>query len=122
MTFHGAMESAPPEVADLLGQLAVVDSKEDADDVLRRLVEQAAARALEELRREARSSTPSSSHAELAQRAAALQLGLQALRSVEPGPDYEARLAVAEQQLSDFLHGSPSMAPAEPPSDQREAL
>ncbi len=122
MTFHGALESAPPEVADLLGQLAVVDSKEDADDVLRRLVEQAAARALEELRREARSSTPSSSHAELAKRAAALQLGLQALRSVEPGPDYEARLAAAEQQLSDFLHGSPSMAAAEPRSDQREAL
>ncbi len=34
MTLHGAIESAPPEVADLLGQLAVVDSKEDADDVV----------------------------------------------------------------------------------------
>jgi DNA primase len=107
MTLHGAIESAPPEVADLLGQLAVVDSQEDADDVVRRLVEQAAARALEELRREARSSAPTSSPAELAKRAAAFQLGLQALRSVEPGPDYEARLATAERQLSDLLIWEP---------------
>jgi hypothetical protein len=122
MTLHGAIESAPPEVADLLGQLAVVDSIEDADDVLRRLVEQAAARALAELRREARSSAPTSSHVELARRTALVQLGLQALRSVEQGPDYEARLAAAERQLSELLLGSPSMSPAELPPDQREAL
>jgi DNA primase len=122
MTLHGAIESAPPEVADLLGQLAVVDSIEDADDVLRRLVEQAAARALAELRREARSSAPTSSHVELARRTALVQLGLQALRSVEQGPDYEARLAAAERHLSDLLLGSPSMTPAELPPDQREAL
>jgi hypothetical protein len=107
MTLHGAIESAPPEVADLLGQLAVVDSKEEADDVLRRLVEQAAARALAELRREARSSAPSSSHAELAKRTATVQLQLQALRSVEPGPDYEARLAEAERLLLALLLGKP---------------
>jgi DNA primase len=111
MTLHGAIEAAPPDVADLLGQLAVVDSQEDADDVLRRLVEQAAARALEELRREARSSAPSSSHAELAKRTAMVQLQLQALRSVEPGPDYDARLAEAERLLLALLLGSPSMAP-----------
>ncbi len=122
MTLHGAIESAPPEVADLLGQLAVVDSVEDADDVLRRLVEQAAARALAELRREARSSTPTSSHVELARRTALVQLGLQALRSVEQGPDYEARLAAAERQLSELLLESPNMRPAGPPPDQREAL
>ena len=111
MTLHGAIESAPPAVADLLGQLAVVDSKEEADDVLRRLVEQAAARALAELRREARSSAPSSSHAELAKRTATVQLQLQALRSVELGPDYEARLAEAERVLLALLLGGPSMAP-----------
>jgi DNA primase len=122
MTLHGAIESASPEVADLLSQLAVVDSKEDADDVVRRLVEQAAARALAELRREARSSTPTSSHAELAKRTALFQLGLQALRSVEPGPDYEARLEAAEGQLSDLLLASPNMTPAGPSSDDREAL
>ena len=122
MTLHGAIGSASPEVADLLGQLAVVDSKEDADDVVRRLVEQAAARALAELRREARSSSPTSSHAELAKRTALFQLGLQALRSVEPGRDYEARLETAERQLVDLLLGSPSMTPAGPSSDEREAL
>jgi DNA primase len=122
MTLHGAIESASPQVADLLSQLAVVDSKEDADDVVRRLVEQAAARALAELRREARSSTPTSSHAELAKRTALFQLGLQALRSVEPGPDYEARLEAAERQLSDLLLASPNMTPAGPSSDDREAL
>jgi DNA primase len=111
VTLHGAIESAPPEVADLLGQLAVVDSQEDAGDVLRRLVEQAAARALGELLREARSSAPSVSHAELARRTATLQLKLQALRSVEPGPDYEMRLAEAERLLLVLLLGSPSMAP-----------
>ncbi|MGP8208080.1 MAG: DNA primase [Acidimicrobiales bacterium] len=117
MTLHAAIESAAPEVADLLSQLAVVDSKEDADDVVRRLVEQAAARALAELRREARSSSPTSSHAELAKRTALFQLGLQALRSVEPGPDYETRLETAERQLSDLLFGSPSMTTSGPSSD-----
>ena len=58
MTLHEAIESAAPEVADLLGQLAVEDTQEDPDDVLGQLVDQAAARALAELRREARSSTP----------------------------------------------------------------
>ncbi len=54
MTLHGAIESAAPEVADLLSQLGVEDSQEDPDDVLRRLVEQATVRELAELRREAR--------------------------------------------------------------------
>ena len=65
MTLHEAIESAAPEVADLLGQLAVEDTQEDADDVLGQLIAQAAARALAELRREARSSTPERSHSEL---------------------------------------------------------
>ena len=111
MTLHGAIGSAAPEVADLLSQLAVVDSNLDADDVVRRLVEQGASRALVELRREARSSAPSSSHAELAKRTGTLQHALQALRSVEPGPDYQARLDEAEHLLLALLLGSPNMSP-----------
>ncbi len=65
---------------------------------------------------------PDASHVELARRTALVQLGLQALRSVEPGPDYEARLAAAERQLLALLLGSPSMSRRNPPPDQREAL
>lgn len=111
MTLHGAIDSAAPEVADLLGQLAVEDSQEDADDVLGQLIGQAAARALAELRREARSANPSHSHGELMERTRNLHLALGALRSVEPGPDYVARLAEAERQLLALLLGSPSMSP-----------
>lgn len=111
MTFHAALDAAAPQVADLLGQLAVADSKEDLDDVLRRLVDRAATGALAELRREARSAgqlaggvvPASGSLAELAARASTLQLALQALRSVEPGPGYEGRLAGAERQLLGLL-------------------
>ncbi len=111
MTFHEAIEAAPPEVADLLGQLGVEDSVEDPDDVVRRLVEEAATRALAELRREARSATPSLSHGELSQRSGSLRLALEALRSVEPGPNFEGRLAEAERALLGLLLGSPSMYP-----------
>ena len=111
MTFHEAIESAPPEVADLLGQLGVEDSVEDPDDVVRRLIEEAANRALAELRREARSTAPSRSHGELSQISGTLRLALEALRSVEPGPDYEGRLSEAERALLALLLGSPSMSP-----------
>jgi DNA primase len=111
MTLHDAIESAPPEVADLLGQLAVEDSQEDADDVLGQLIAQAAARALAELRREARSSTPTRSHSELAARSASLRHTLDAMRSVEHGPDYATRLVEAERRLLALVVGSPSMSP-----------
>jgi hypothetical protein len=111
-TLHQAVDNAAPPVADLLGQLAVVDSQEQPDDVLRRLVEQCASRALAELRREAKSSAPSSTHEQLAQRTAALQIGLQALRSVDPGPEYELRLEAAERGLVELLLESPENAPS----------
>jgi DNA primase len=109
MTLPDAIEAAAPPVADLLAQLAVEDTIEDAGDVLRRLAEQAATRALEDLRRDARSTSPSLSHDELAKRSGQLRLALEALRSVEPGADYEKRLAVAEHQLLALLLGSPSV-------------
>jgi DNA primase len=120
MTLHEAIESASPEVADLLGQLAVEDTQEDADDVLGQLIAQAAARALAELRREARSSTPERSHSELAGRSASLRHSLEAMRSVEPGHDYAARLAGAERHLLALLLGSPSM-PVSPAAQKGEA-
>ena len=86
MTLHEAIESAPPEVADLLGQLGVEDSDEDPDDVVGRLVEQAAARALAELRREARSATPALSHGELAQRSGSLRLRARSAALCRTGP------------------------------------
>jgi DNA primase len=110
LTLHEAIESAAPEVADLLSQLAVEDTKEDADDVLGQLIAHAAARALAELRREARSTTPERSHSELAGRSASLRHALEAMRSVEPGPDYVARLAGAERRLLALLLVSPSMS------------
>jgi DNA primase len=112
MTLPDAIEAAAPPVADLLAQLAVEDTVEDAGDVLRRLVEQAAARALEDLRRDARSASPSLGHDVLAKRSGELRLALEALRSVEPGPDYEKRLADAERYLLALLLGSPSVLPS----------
>ena len=111
MTFHEAIEAAPPEVADLLGQLGVEDSLEDPDDVVRRLIEEAANRALAELRREAKSTAPSRSHGELSHLSGSLRLALEALRSVEPGPDYDGRIAEAERALLALLLGGPSMSP-----------
>lgn len=114
-TLHGAIENAGPQVADLLSQLVVVDSQLEPDDVVRRLVEEATARALAELRREARSASPSMSHQELTDRSRALQLGLQSLRSVEMGPGYEISLEEAEERLVELLLGSPSIRRAQQP-------
>jgi len=111
MTLPDAIEGADAPVADLLAQLAVEDTIEDIGDVLRRLAEQAATRALEDLRRDARSAAPSLSHDELAKRSGQLRLALEALRSVEPGFDYEKRLADAERQLLALLLESPSLYP-----------
>ncbi len=112
MTLTDAIEAATPQVADLLAQLAVEDTVEDPEDVLRRLVEQAASRALDELRRDARSATPSVSHDELSKRSGRLRLALEALRSVDAGPDYEKRVDEAERQLLALLLSSPSMSPS----------
>jgi DNA primase len=104
-TLHGAIESAPPEVADLLSQLAVVEPDEDTDDVLRRLLDRAASRALAELTREARAGG-GADVSSIAGRTAQLQLALQQLRSVEPGPGYEGRAGAAEHQLLTLLLNS----------------
>lgn len=112
MTLPDAIEAASPVVADLLAQLAVEDTVEDADDVLRRLVERAASRALDDLRRDAQSTSPSVGHDELAKRSAQLRLALEALRSVERGPDYEKRLAVSERHLLALLLESRSVSPS----------
>lgn len=102
MTLHDAIEGAEPEVADLLGQLAVVDSTEQLSDVLRGLLDRAATRALADIQSQARSS----GEVQLAARAAPLRLALEALRSIEPGPGYESGLAEVEHQLVALLLGS----------------
>lgn len=108
MTLHAAIESAPPEVADLLSRLAALDTGVDPDDVVCRLLDRAAVRALSELQRAARSSdddVDQPARAQLAASAKALQLALQDLRSVEPGPDQGGRLLAAEAQLIALLRG-----------------
>lgn len=143
MTLHAAIESASPEVADLLSRLSVVEPTEDPDDVVRRLLHRAASRALAELTRRARtaasrnpgaSTSPLDSDSsrddrpeggtaapkaaqrggdglsELASMTSSLQLALQALRSVEPGPAYDERVTAAERELLALLLGGPSMA------------
>jgi DNA primase len=103
MTLHDAIENATPDVADLLGQLAVVDSGLQAYDVLRRLLDGAAMRALSEVQRQARTS----GEVQLSTRGAPLRLALEALRSLEPGPGYEGSLADAERELLALLLESP---------------
>jgi DNA primase len=53
-TVHDAIAAAPPEAADLLQRLAVEEASADPDDVVSRLVDRAAHRALVELEAEAR--------------------------------------------------------------------
>lgn len=105
MTLHEAIESGAPPVAALLTQLAVDPGTADADDVLRRLLDRTAVRALSELQRAARAEAASEpgAGADLEARARGLQLALQALRSLEPGPTEAARLAEAEEQLLALL-------------------
>jgi DNA primase len=123
VTLHGALEAADPQVADLLAQLAVIESAEEPDDVLRRLLDRAAATALNDLTRQARSSAVSaatgSELSALSARVSGLQLAVQAMKSVEQGPGYESRLAEAEGRLLALLLGSPSMVPVQ--GGKREA-
>jgi DNA primase len=107
MTLHDAIEGAPAAVADLLGQLAVVDSALQPYDVLRRLLDGAAVRALAEVQRLARTS----GEVQLSSRGAPLRLALEALRSLEPGPGYQGSLADVEHQLLALLLGSPDISP-----------
>jgi hypothetical protein len=107
MTLHDAIEGAPAAVADLLGQLAVVDSALQPYDVLRRLLDGAAVRALAEVQRLARTS----GEVQLSSRGAPLRLALEALRSLEPGPGYQGSLADVEHQLLALLLGSPETSP-----------
>ena len=55
-TLHEAIERADPGAADLLQRLAVEDTDADPDDVVARLADRAAQRALRSLEAEARSS------------------------------------------------------------------
>ena len=107
LTLHDAIEGASPEVADLLAQLAVVDSTLEPHDVLRRLIDGAAVRALAEVQRQARSS----GEVQLSARGAPLRLALEAMRSVDSGPVYQIGLAEAEQQLLALLLGIPDVSP-----------
>ncbi|HTV12892.1 MAG TPA: DNA primase [Acidimicrobiales bacterium] len=109
LTLHDAIEASGPEVADLLGQLAMDDTAEDPDDVLRRVLDRAAMRSLAEIRRHAQAT----GDLELAQQAQGLQLALHALRAVEAGPGYENSLATAEASLLALLLGAPKVSPGE---------
>jgi DNA primase len=117
MTLHAAIEGAAPQVADLLSQVAAVDCRDDPDDVLRVLVDHAAARALDDLQRHARVSAPvgagtaGGGTVEGGAELRVLKLALDAMRSIEPGPGREERLAHAEQHLLALLLGSPSVSP-----------
>jgi hypothetical protein len=51
-TLHAAIEAADPPTADLLQRLAVEDQQSDPDEVVIRLIERAAQRAVLELRAE----------------------------------------------------------------------
>ncbi|HET9061363.1 MAG TPA: toprim domain-containing protein, partial [Acidimicrobiales bacterium] len=113
LTLHSAIDDAPPEVAELLSRLAVQDSEEDADDVLRRLVDRAAVAELAQLRRQARAPGEGHAGADLAAmsaRAVAIQNCLAELRAIDPAT-HGGQLADAEQPLLALLLGSPSMSP-----------
>ncbi len=107
MTLHEAIDGATDEVAALLTQLAASEVGANADDVVRRLVDRAAVRALAELERSARSAgdLDPASEAELATKARALRLALEELRSVEAAPGQERALARAEAGLLSLLRG-----------------
>jgi DNA primase len=101
-TFGEAVAAADPQTADLLGRLAVEDTEDDPDDVMVRLVEVAARRALLELDRELRAA-PVSDHAGYVQTMTWLKQTREALRTtdgtpvgIHADPDLEAeRLLVA---------------------------
>jgi DNA primase len=104
MTLHEAIEgAADPQVGALLGRLAVEESQEDPDDVMGRLVERAAVRALGELQREARSPEPRRRPQELSQTISSLKLALEELRGAEPGPQGGRRLAEVQDRLLNLL-------------------
>jgi len=105
MTLHEAMDAATTEVAGLLSELAASDVEANPDDVVRRLLDRAALRALSDLERSARAVEGSGAEreAELASRATALRLALEELRSLEAGPGQGERLARAEEHLLRLL-------------------
>ncbi|MBO0730255.1 MAG: hypothetical protein J2P57_13425, partial [Acidimicrobiaceae bacterium] len=87
-TFAEAVESADPQIADLLQRLAVEPPEHDTDSLMARLVDRAGTRALRELRT---SATYEPVHAWL-------PLTLEALRSDDPAARVDA-----EQRLVDWL-------------------
>jgi hypothetical protein len=99
MTLHEAIESAPGQVGGLLAQLAAVPGDKDPEDVLRRLLDRAAVRALSELQRVARADDDARANTRIRD----LFFALQQLRSVDTGPAEAARLAEAEGQLLALL-------------------
>lgn len=88
-TLHEAIAAADPEVAHLLQRLAVEDAEEDVDDVIARLVDRSAQRALHEIQREARAS---SAPEEFATVVAWLKLTLEQLREPKTRQEAEAGL------------------------------
>lgn len=107
MTLHEAIARSRDEVAQLLSELAASEVTLSPDDVVRRLLDRAAVRALAELERSVRSeeSLGAVGEPELAARAKALKLALEELRSLEPGPGTQGALARAEQHLLTLLRG-----------------
>ncbi len=112
MTLHEAVEQAPAPVADLLARLAVAGPVEQPDDVVRRLLDRAAAAELDRLRRRARSAPEVAPGPEelaaLSERAVALQMALGHLRSAGTEASGSGLLAGAEAQLLALLLGSAS--------------
>jgi DNA primase len=107
MTLHEAIGGSSDEVAALLSELAASEPVASADDVVRRLVDRAAVRALAELERSARAAgdLDVAAEAELAGKAKALKLALEELRSVEAAPGQEEALAKVEAHLLTLLRG-----------------
>lgn len=99
-TLHEAVEGADPETADLLQRAAVEEAVEEPDDVVTRLVERAARRALGELQAELRAARPED-QAGYGPVIGWLKLAVEALRPPEaasPDPDRDA-----ERVLVDWL-------------------
>jgi hypothetical protein len=99
-TLHDAIEAADPQAADLLQRLAVEDTDADTDDVMVRLVERAAQRALREVQAEMRQA-PADDQAGFAPTVSWLKLSLEGLRS----DDASGRLNAleAERRLVGWL-------------------
>ena len=99
LTLHQAMETADPAAAELLARLVVEEATAEPGDVVQRLVEAAATRALAALDQDARQSDDPLSFAPLM---GWLKLNLDALRGDEPSMEaVEQLLAWLEQEAGE---------------------